>query len=145
MKKIQIAYEKIFGEALFEQNGFVSVWSLLTALGTLHLGSNSNTRSEIQELGFSAFDSSELKAPHRSLLNLTTEIAADTYEDTIKVANQLYLQNDYGTLQSFQDDMEKCYLSDAPEFDFGKSEEARNSINKWLEEQTMNRIDNLIP
>ena len=145
MKRIQIAYEKIFGEALFEQNGFVSVWSLLTALGTLHLGSNSNTRSEIQELAFSAFDSSELKAPHRSLLNLTKEIAADTYEDTIKVSNRLYLQNDYGVLQSFQDDMEKCHLSDALEFDFGKSEEARNSINKWVEEQTMNRIDNLIP
>ena len=77
LKKIQIAYEKIFGETLFELNGFDSVWSLLTALGTLHLGSNGNTRSEIQELTFSAFNSSEFKAPHRSLLNLTTEIAAD--------------------------------------------------------------------
>ena len=81
LKKIQIAYEKIFGETLFELNGLVSVWSLLTALGTLHLGSKGNTRSKIQELAFSAFDSSELKAPHRSLLNLTTEIAGDTYED----------------------------------------------------------------
>ena len=145
LKKIQIAYEKIFGEALYELNGFGSVWSLITALGTLHLGSNGNTRSEIQELAFSAFDSSELKAPHRSLLNLTTEIATDTYEDTIKVANRLYIQNDYETLPSFQDDMEKCYLSDAQEIDFGMSEEARNSINSWVEEQTMNKIDNLIP
>ena len=148
-EKVGKAALKIMGDDLYVRNQFCAPFSLQTAIGMLLLGSKGITRSQIRNLTFSGFNSSKLVAPHRSLLYLTKEVSkpykAGTDYDTMNVANRIYIQNGLGVDQKFVYETERCYASDAGDIDFGKSDEARNTINSWAEEKTMGKIEELLP
>ena len=65
--------------------------------------------------------------------------------DSISVANRMFIQNDFELVQKFIDDNKKFYSSEVGSTDFGKSEEARTTINSWVEKETNDKIQDLLP
>lgn len=62
----------------------------------------------------------------------------------LKIANKIYLMKGYSTKQSFRDIAVKSFNSDAQDLDFTKSQQSADTINAWVEDQTNNKIKNLI-
>ena len=63
----------------------------------------------------------------------------------LSTANRLYLQKDYPVVESFLEEMTKSYQADVPLVDYvNDSEGVRVQVNKWVEEQTKNKIKDLI-
>lgn len=62
----------------------------------------------------------------------------------LKIANKIYVMKGYSTKQSFKDVAVKSFNSDAQDLDFTNSKESADTINSWVEDQTNNKIKNLI-
>lgn len=129
----------------YSQNQFWSPFSVLSAIGTLWLGSKSDTKSQIHTVVFSWSPKEE--EVHQGLLDLTKEISKPykNGNDSISVANRMFIQNDFELVQKFIDDNKKFYSSEVGSTDFGKSEEARTTINSWVEKKTNDKIQDLLP
>ncbi|XP_035684666.1 leukocyte elastase inhibitor-like isoform X5 [Branchiostoma floridae] len=70
--------------------------------------------------------------------------ASDKY--TLQTANRLYGEQTYSFLQDFLDATNKNYGAELAAVDFkGAAEQVRGTINQWVEEQTKNKIKDLIP
>ena len=132
------------------QNQFWSPFSAMSAIGMLQLGSKGDTKSQIQNVVFGGWKSTEIEEPHQSLLQLTDEIL-EPYKKgnnsmTI-VANRMFIQEDFQLVQKFIDESREFYSSGGTfgSIDFGRSEEARNTINSWVEKATKDKITDLLP
>eukprot|EP00058_Branchiostoma_floridae_P002689 XP_002588177.1 hypothetical protein BRAFLDRAFT_118881 [Branchiostoma floridae] len=65
---------------------------------------------------------------------------------TLQTANRLYGEQTYSFLQDFLDATNKNYGAELAAVDFkGAAEQVRGTINQWVEEQTKNKIKDLIP
>ena len=147
--KFKQARLKIYGNKEFAKNQFWAPVNAFSALGMLVLGSKGMTKSQIQDIAFSAWipNDKSIKESQQSLLQLTKELSKpyNKGNDTISVANRLYIQNDFKIAPKFIEQTRKYYASDAKNIDFRRSEETRNTINNWVEEKTRNKIKNLLP
>ncbi|CAG9812294.1 unnamed protein product [Chironomus riparius] len=85
--------------------------------------------------------------------NFSNDKIADTYEKLaksvgentdIKIANKVYIMNNYTIKPSFQQLVTRSFKSKAESIDFKKNVEAAGIINEWIEGQTDNMINNLI-
>ena len=64
----------------------------------------------------------------------------------LSTANALWAQKDYSFLDEYFNTVEKYYGGKVTNLDFvGDTENSRITINKWVEEQTNNKIKDLIP
>ena len=147
--KLNGAFIKIKGDDLYKQNHFGSPFSPMFAIGMILLGSKGKTKSQIEEVVFSAWkdDAENIAAPHVSLLYLTKELTKPFNEtnDTFSFTNRFYIQKEFEIDQNFMKETGKCYHQEAGDIDFGKSEEARSTINGWVEETTRGKIKDLLP
>ena len=65
---------------------------------------------------------------------------------TLSVANRAYLALGFKLLESYRSDSLKYYGSETKLLDFiGDTEGSRKRINAWIEQQTNNKIKDLIP
>jgi serpin B len=64
---------------------------------------------------------------------------------TLRVANRLFVQQDYPLLPTFLQLTRDRFQAPAQPVDFFASEIARKTINDWVEQQTEQRIPELIP
>ena len=64
----------------------------------------------------------------------------------LRTGNALWVQQDYAFLENFVNNVEKYYGGKAAGVDFKtEKEKSRQTINKFIEEQTNNKIKDLIP
>jgi len=64
----------------------------------------------------------------------------------LSTANALWAQKDYRFLEEYTQCVEKYFGGKVTNLDFaGASEQSRQTINKWVEDQTNNKIKDLIP
>ena len=64
---------------------------------------------------------------------------------TLRIANRLWGQKGYGFLDSFLDPLERHFGAGLQELDFTRDAEgARRTINAWVEDQTENKIQDLL-
>jgi serpin B len=78
------------------------------------------------------------------LIDLNNRGQRGNYE--LAIANRLWGQKDYNFLKDFLETLDKFYLAAMGEVDFMKAtEDARQTINKWVEDKTRDRIKELIP
>ncbi|MCK5636258.1 MAG: serpin family protein, partial [Thermoplasmatales archaeon] len=63
---------------------------------------------------------------------------------TISTANAFWAHQDYTFLQEYLDLLENFYMAEAHELDFAKNIEAAEIINTWIEEQTNDKIKDMI-
>lgn len=125
------------------QNIFFSPYSISTALAMAQLGARGNTAKEMADVLHFSLPTEQL---HTSLEWLQKDLNNRGFKGTheISVANRLWGQKGYPFLQEFLDAQSKHYNAPLEELDFGNTEEARKTINTWVEQKTKDRIKELL-
>ncbi|XP_049800969.1 serpin B6-like [Schistocerca nitens] len=127
--------------SLAEQPGniFFSPLSIQVALALVFLGAKGNTAIEIAA-GLHLPD--EWKLIENGFRALMTQL--NEYDEvTLHIANRIFLKYGFKIKEDFKAAAVR-FLSGAQELNFSRSEEARSQINKWVEDQTRQKIRNLV-
>jgi len=139
-------------------NLFFSPYSISTALAMAHAGARNQTESQMTEvlhfpvtLNKRADSASTLLLDRRQFASSFGNIIKDLNNRgrkggyTLTVANAFWGQKDYGFLKEFLELIETSYDGSLNEVDFVKAaENARKTINTWVEKKTNGKIKNLI-
>jgi serpin B len=125
-------------------NLFYSPYSISSALAMTYAGARGDTAVEMATALRFALPPERL---HDGFGELIRELNSQEKprRAQLNVANRLWGQKDYGFLPGFLKLTEDHYRAGLKEVDFVKStEQARNEINSWVEEQTKGKIKDLL-
>jgi serpin B len=124
-------------------NIFYSPYSISTALSMTYEGARGQTADEIQSVfHFSSIDS-ERRSSTAAIYNSLNKWNA-RYK--LHTANALWVQEDYPISDEYTDTIERYYVGKASNVDFaGATEQARQTINSWVEQKTNYKIKDLFP
>jgi serpin B len=135
-----------------DENLFFSPYSISLALAMTYAGARSATEEQMAEtLHFAALGQDRL---HPAFNALALDLASRGEDPTVKkedrfqlhVANALWGQDDYGFLPAFLDVMAENYGAGVRTADFiDAPEQAREKINRWVSDETEERIEDLLP
>ena len=123
-----------------EGNLFFSPYSLTSALAMVYGGAAGETAQQLAEALHIQLSSEEF---HRALAELTAALNAPNEAYQLSVANALWGQAGYPFRADFLELMERFYEAGFHEVDYtteGSRDEARRTINGWVEEQTQGKI-----
>jgi len=124
-----------------EGNVFFSPYSIFVALSMAYEGAGGNTSDQMQSiLNVLQNDSTTLGSFGR-LYNLLNQ-NQDGY--TINTANAFWAHQDYKFLDEYLGLLQNFYMAEANELDFAKNVEAADIINSWIEDQTNDKIKDMI-
>jgi serpin B len=137
-------YKKIANDPNKIENLFFSPYSISTAIAMTYASARGNTEKQMAEVLHFNLPQEQLHPVFSSLEKVLNEQGKKgAFELT--VANALWGQKGYKFLDSFTDLVNKNYSTGLNKVDFAKdSEGARQTINKWVEEKTKNKIKELI-
>jgi serpin B len=125
-------------------NLFFSPYSISTALAMTYAGAGGNTGKQMA--GVLHFSTHQDEC-HEAFNKLETRLRTAQAEGEIqlKVANSLWPQKGHPFLEAYLDLVKRYYGVTVTPLDFqGAAEEARQIINKWVEEKTADKIRELI-
>jgi len=126
-----------------EGNIFFSPYSISTAVAMTYEGARGKTADEMQSVFHFPKDAIVRQPAFASIYN---ELNKGSSNYTLKTANALWAEKDYVFLQDYFTTVEKYYGGKVTNLDFkNDAENSRVTINKWVEEQTNNKIQNLMP
>ncbi|ABN56393.1 MULTISPECIES: serpin family protein [Methanoculleus] len=125
------------------QNIFFSPYSISSALAITYEGARGTTADEI---------GSVLHLPQNETLRrsgfagLDAALNSGDENYTLRTANALWAEETYPFLPEYVDTAARWYGANATNLDFaGDSEGSRQTINRWVEEKTEDRIRDLLP
>ena len=126
-------------------NLFFSPFSIFTALAMTWAGARENTAVQMaQTLHFT-----EKPAQfHRAIGDLISQLNAVQKETDVElsIANAIWAQKGYQFLDEFFRIVQQSYQADLKQVDFSSAaESARQAINTWVEQQTNEKIKDLLP
>jgi serpin B len=125
-----------------EGNVFFSPYSISSALAMTYEGAKGKTAEEIKAV----FHFPESSVMRSGFAAANAEINKKDKKYELRSANALWAQKDYSFLPEYFNVVEEYYGGKVTNLDFSeKTEESRLTINKWVEEQTNNKIKDLIP
>jgi serpin B len=123
-------------------NIFYSPYSISAALAITYEGAKGETAEEMQ-IVFHFPEENVLRPNFAAIYNNLNKEDKD-YE--LKTGNALWVQRDYPFLEDYLTNVEKYYGGKAANLDFiFETEKSRATINNFIEEQTNNKIKDLIP
>jgi serpin B len=125
-------------------NLFFSPYSISTALAMTYAGARERTETQMARTLHFALSQKRL---HPAFGTLGQGLNAIQKEGKVKlhVANSLFPQEDYKFLSEYTGLIKKHYSASATPVDYRTgTEEARQTINSWVEKKTENKIKNLI-
>jgi serpin B len=128
-----------------EGNLFFSPSSISTALAMAYGGAAGSTEAEMARTLHFQMPREQVHAAMRALQSFWK---ADEKKQgfRLNLANRLWGQDGYKFLPEFLQLTLTNYGAELSRLDFAKeAEQARQTINQWVEEQTQNKIKNLIP
>jgi serpin B len=136
-------------------NLFYSPYSISTALAMTYAGARTETATEMEQaLHFSlgqntlhtAFNATDVALGKRKTeLSENSERPQTGNGFELTLVNQAWGRKGYAFLDSYLDVLGQNYGAGLFLLDFGQSEKARTTINTWVQEQTKDRIKNLLP
>ncbi|MCK9613207.1 MAG: serpin family protein [Bacteroidales bacterium] len=127
-----------------QANLFYSPYSISTALAMTFTGAHGKTESQMRTVMHFETNGATFYEKYHKLIN---EINAINDGKTINIytANSIWAQKDFKLLSSFTDVLKNSYNTTAYNVDFVKQPEpSRLEINKWVEQQTNEKIKDLI-
>ncbi len=135
-------YGQVRGE---DGNLFFSPYSVSTALAMTAAGARGATAAEMREALRFSLDPERLPPAFQSLAaRLEALEAADGI--ALRIANSLWPQVDYPLLETYVEQIRTAYAGAIQAVDYVQAAEAaRETINRWVEARTEDRIKNLIP
>jgi serpin B len=136
----------LYGKLAAEKgNLFFSPYSISSALAMTYAGARTQTAEQMAKtLHFNLED--KLLHPAFADLNNLLVGAGRKRHYQLNIANALWGQKNYGFRPDYLKLTRQYYGAGLNELDFEKAtEEARKTINAWVEKQTNNKIKDLIP
>jgi serpin B len=123
-------------------NIFFSPYSISSALAMTYEGARGKTADEMQAvLHFPKDDAIR----RESFLTINNQINKQDKKYQLRTANALWAQKDYKFKPDYFAMVEKYYAGKATNLDFiNDTEKSRVKINTWVEEQTNNKIKDLL-
>jgi serpin B len=126
-----------------DENLLISPLSISTALGMTYAGARGQTAEEMAEVLHFTLGQEQL---HPALGGLIASLNDHDQNYELDVANRLWGQPGYAYRPEYLATTLEHYGAELAEVDFvGQTEAARQSINQWVEEQTHDKIQDLIP
>ncbi len=123
-------------------NMFYSPYSISAALAMTYEGAEGQTADEIK----SVFHFPEDNILRPNFAAIYNDINKENGDYELKTGNALWVQKDYSFLQEYISRVENYYGGKAAILDFKKeTEKSRQTINSFIEEQTNDKIKDLIP
>lgn len=138
---LQLIRELGAQEASSGKNLLISPYSIAVGMGMAYLGSEGETRREMAEvMGWSGRDDGQLNTTQAALYQLLIHPGS---EIEIEIANAVWIKNGVTV-----EDEYKAKLQQAFEAEIGslhtQPEQAKDEINRWVEEHTRGRIPQLM-
>ncbi len=124
-----------------EDNIFFSPYSISVALAMTYEGARGQTAEEMQSVLHFPGDNSARRSSFAALHN---KINSKNAKYRFSIANALWIQKDYKLLDNYTNVVQNYYGGRATNVDFA-SEDARKTINNWVEDKTNNKIKDLFP
>ena len=125
-----------------EGNIFYSPYSISVALAMTYEGAKGQTAEEMKSVFH--FPESNILRPNFAAIYNNINEGNEAYE--LKTGNALWAQHDYLFLEDYTSRVEKYYGGKVANLDFVKeTEKSRQTINNFIEEQTNDKIQDLIP
>ena len=125
-----------------DSNIFYSPYSISAALAITYEGAKGQTADEMKSV-FHFPETSTLRPNFAAIYNNINQ-RSKTYE--LRTGNALWVQQDYPFLEDYTSRVENYYGGKAANVDFvEETEKSRQTINAFIEEQTNNKIKDLIP
>jgi serpin B len=125
-------------------NLFFSPYSISDALAMTYAGARGQTAEQMATTLHFALPAQRLHPAFGELIRYLNAGGKDR-KYQLSVANALWGQKGYTFLPDFIRLTKDVYEGGLKEVDFVKTEEARKTINHWVEEQTKDKIKDLIP
>jgi len=139
----QFAFELYLNLKDGEGNVFFSPFSLSTAMAMTYEGARGQTAEEIKQVFHYPDNLEVMREEFAQVINLINK-KDKQYE--LHTANALWAQKGYPLLTEYVSTVEKYYGGKVTDLDFAReTENSRLKINRWVEEQTNDRIKDLIP
>ncbi len=126
------------------KNLFFSPYSISTALALVYAGARDNTERQMQKVLHFSLPQEKL---HTVFGNIGTKLneRGEKGEYELNVANALWGQKGYKFLKSYIELVNRNYDAGLNEVDFaGQTERTRQTINRWVEKKTKDKIKDLI-
>lgn len=124
-------------------NIFFSPFSISSAFAMTYEGAKGQTAEEMRSVFYFPEDSNLRRTEYATIFD---EINKGDKKYKLSSANALWAQQDYQFSRDFFSDVEKYYGGKATNLDFNKDPEgSRVTINNWVENQTNDKIQDLIP
>jgi len=124
------------------ENLFYSPYSISAAVAMTYEGAKAQTAEEMKEV----FHFSETNILRPNFASIYNELNKKDKKYQLSTGNALWAQKDYEFLQEYLTTVEEYYGGKAANIDFvEETEKSRQTINTFIEEQTNNKIKDLIP
>jgi len=128
-----------------DANLFFSPFSIFTALAMTWAGARENTAVQMAETLHFTEKPAQV---HRAIGDLISQLNAVQKETDVElsIANAIWAQKGYQFLDEFFRIVQQSYQADLKQVDFSSAaESARQAINAWVEQQTNEKIKDLLP
>jgi serpin B len=123
-----------------ESNIFFSPTSLFTAFALAYEGARENTATEMQQVfGFEPNDSKR----RTDFANMQTVLNPQNDQYKLRLANALWLSENFEPLPEYVDTASKYYDSKVESVDFAIKEKSLDVINQWVKNKTEHKIEKL--
>ncbi|MEM2934415.1 MAG: serpin family protein [Methanocellales archaeon] len=124
-------------------NLFFSPLSISTAFAMIYEGARGQTAEEIQSIFHFPEDNTTRRSSFAAIYN---QLNKESGRCKLHTANALWIQKNYPTLDEFTTLILRYYAGNATNLDFeGATEEARLTINNWVDDKTNGKIKDLFP
>ncbi|XP_045765080.1 alaserpin-like isoform X2 [Maniola jurtina] len=117
----------------------LSAYSVLTPLAQLSLASVDEAHDELLETIGMPNDNTT-----KEVFSLANAKVRALKGITLKTASKIYVADKYELNDKFAEDTRTIFGSEVQSINFLESENAANEVNAWVEEQTNNRIKDLV-
>jgi serpin B len=147
----ELAFDLFHLAAAGGENALISPYSIAAALTMTYAGARGETASEMRDVLHLGLSDDRVHAARNELdLRITAEPPPIPDDErapfTIRVANSLWGQQGYPFIEDFLTLLAANYDAGMNLVDFATAaDEARVTINTWVEDQTAGRIVDLIP
>ncbi len=125
------------------ENIFFSPWSISSALAITYEGARGMTAEEIQSVFHFPTDTATRQT---GFYEISTGLNRGGSGYTLRTANALWAEKTYPFLPSYTSIARSSYSAHVTNLDFiGNAEPSRETINRWVADQTANKIQDLLP
>lgn len=137
----RFAFELYSEYSIEKSNLFFSPYSISSALAMTYEGARGKTADEMAAVFHFPREDITRKSGFAAVINSINKPGKD-YK--LSAANALWAQEDYKFLPEYIEAVDQYYTGKVTNMDFSKSEESRKIINKWVEDNTNNKIRDLL-